>query len=49
MRAKLAGTRGAAYPFWSPDSKHIALFADGKLKRIAAAGGPHWASSCRHP
>jgi len=37
---KLEGTRGAAYPFWSPDSKHIAFFADGKLKRIAAAGGP---------
>ena len=35
----LAGTTGATYPFWSPDSKDIAFFADGKLKRIPAAGG----------
>ena len=37
---KLEGTRRAMYPFWSPDSKQIAFFADGKLKRIAASGGP---------
>ncbi len=37
---KLTGTRGATYPFWSPDSRSIAFFADGKLKRIDAAGGP---------
>lgn len=37
---KLAGTRGATYPFWSTDSRSIAFFADGKLKRIDAAGGP---------
>jgi len=36
----LAGTEGAAYPFWSPDSKLIGFFAQGKLKKIAAAGGP---------
>lgn len=30
---------GATYPFWSPDSKHIAFFADGKLQRVPAAGG----------
>ena len=30
----LAGTDGAAAPFWSPDSRSIGFFADGKLKRI---------------
>ena len=36
----LHGTDGALYPFWSPDSRHIAFFADQKLKKIAALGGP---------
>jgi Tol biopolymer transport system component len=36
----LAGTEGAVYPFWSPDSRSIAFFAEGKLKRIDVAGGP---------
>jgi Tol biopolymer transport system component len=36
----LAGTEGGAFPFWSADSRHIGFFAAGKLKRIAAAGGP---------
>jgi serine/threonine protein kinase/Tol biopolymer transport system component len=36
----LEGTEGAVYPFWSPDSKSIGFFADRKLKRIEAAGGP---------
>jgi serine/threonine protein kinase/Tol biopolymer transport system component len=36
----LAGTEGAAFPFWSPDSRIIAFFAAGKLKKIAAPGGP---------
>src|SRR6202165_1691686 len=35
----LAGTHGAAYPFWSPDGKFIGCFADGKLKKVDAAGG----------
>jgi Tol biopolymer transport system component len=35
----LAGTEGALFPFWSPDSKSIAFFADGKLKKIEAGGG----------
>jgi Tol biopolymer transport system component len=34
-----AGTEGAWNPFWSPDSRWIGFFADGKLKKIAAAGG----------
>lgn len=36
----LPGTSGAQYPFWSPDGRAIAFFADGKLMRIDAAGGP---------
>jgi eukaryotic-like serine/threonine-protein kinase len=36
----LAGTDAAQYPFWSPDSRYIGFFAQGKLKKIAAAGGP---------
>src|SRR5712692_4264261 len=36
----LAGTEGASLPFWSPDSRFIGFFADGKLKKIDAAGGP---------
>ncbi len=36
----LSGTDGAEYPFWSPDSRSIAFFAAGKLKKIDASGGP---------
>jgi len=28
----LAGTQGAIFPFWSPDSRLLGFFADGKLK-----------------
>ena len=36
----LAGTEGAQYPFWSPDSRFVAFGADQKLKKIEALGGP---------
>ena len=36
----LDGTQGAMSPFWSPDSRFIAFFADGRLKKIEAVGGP---------
>lgn len=36
----LAGTEGAALPFWSPDSRAIAFFTPFKLKTIQAIGGP---------
>src|SRR5262249_16958154 len=36
----LAGAEGAQYPFWSPDSRSLGFFVPGKLKTIAAAGGP---------
>jgi len=36
----LTGTNGADYPFWSPDGKFVAFFANRKLMKIEAAGGP---------
>ena len=36
----LAGTEGASNPFWSPDSRFIAFVAQGRLRKIEAAGGP---------
>jgi Tol biopolymer transport system component len=36
----LGGTEGAMRPFWSPDSRYLAFFADGKLKKIDVSGGP---------
>ena len=36
----IPGTEGATWPFWSPDSRFIAFFAEGKLKKVDAAGGP---------
>ncbi len=35
----LAGTEGATFPFWSPDSRHVAFFADSKLKKLDVASG----------
>ena len=36
----IPGTDGAIYPFWSPDSRALAFFAQGKLKKIEVSGGP---------
>ena len=36
----LAGTENAFAPFWSPDSRWIAFFSNGKLKKVEASGGP---------
>ncbi|MGH2628434.1 MAG: protein kinase domain-containing protein, partial [Anaerolineales bacterium] len=36
----LEGTDGASFPFWSADSRFIGFFADAKLKKIDASGGP---------
>jgi Tol biopolymer transport system component len=36
----LHATEGAVDPFWSPESRSIAFFAAGKLKRVDAVGGP---------
>jgi Tol biopolymer transport system component len=36
----LPGTDDASFPFWSPDSRFIAFFAHGKLKKVDLSGGP---------
>jgi Tol biopolymer transport system component len=36
---ELPGTIGASYPFWSANSRAVAFFADGQLKRVAITGG----------
>jgi len=36
----LPGTENPSFPFWSPDSRFIGFFAEGKLKKIDASGGP---------
>ncbi|MBA2356122.1 MAG: serine/threonine-protein kinase, partial [Acidobacteria bacterium] len=35
----LPGTDGADFPFWAPDGRNLAFFADGSLKRVALTGG----------
>ncbi len=37
---RLEGTEGAHFPFWSPDSRHLGFFQEGKLKKIDVTGGP---------
>jgi Tol biopolymer transport system component len=36
----IAGTENGVFPFWSPDSRFIAFFADGKLKKVDLTGAP---------
>ena len=41
VERQLPGTEGAVYPFWSPDSRYLAFFADGKLRKVnVESGGP---------
>jgi serine/threonine protein kinase len=35
----LAGTDDAVSPFWSPDSRYLGYFANGKLYKVDTAGG----------
>ncbi len=35
----IAGSEDASNPFWSPDSREIAFFVPGKLKKVAVSGG----------
>ena len=32
-------TAGASTPFWSPDGRQVGFFSEGRLKRVALAGG----------
>ena len=36
----MLGTERSRHPFWSPDSRTLGFFADGKLKKIDVSGGP---------
>ena len=36
----IAGTEGAAEPFFSPDGQWVGFFAGGKLKKVPINGGP---------
>jgi Tol biopolymer transport system component len=35
----LAGTENGSFPFWSPDSKHVGFFYQGRVKRFEVATG----------
>jgi Tol biopolymer transport system component/predicted Ser/Thr protein kinase len=35
----LPGTDNARDPFWSPDSRWVGFYADGKIKKVPASGG----------
>lgn len=45
---ELADTKGASYPFWSPDNAYIGFFAKSKLMKIPASGGPPQAIADAH-
>jgi Tol biopolymer transport system component len=36
----IPGTEGGSYPFFSPDGLWLGFIADGKIKKVAVAGGP---------
>jgi serine/threonine protein kinase len=37
---QMPGTEHAQLPFWSPDSRWVGFFADGKLKKVPVTAGP---------
>jgi serine/threonine protein kinase/Tol biopolymer transport system component len=37
---QIPGSENVSFPFWSPDSRFIAFFAGGKLKKVQVSGGP---------
>jgi serine/threonine protein kinase/Tol biopolymer transport system component len=36
----ISGAVAAQWPFWSPDGRYLAYFAEGQLRIVLAAGGP---------
>lgn len=40
VATQLPGTDQAMSPFWSPDSRFVAFFANGSLKKVDTLGGP---------
>jgi Tol biopolymer transport system component len=39
LATRLPGTDGAYSPFWSPDSRWLAFFVSGKLRKVEISGG----------
>ena len=39
LARRVPGTDRAVQPFWSPDSRSLAFFVEGKLKKVAVSGG----------
>ncbi|HEX5032160.1 MAG TPA: protein kinase [Candidatus Eisenbacteria bacterium] len=37
---RIPGTEGSTRPFWSPDSRYLAFFSNGKLYKVDVNGGP---------
>jgi eukaryotic-like serine/threonine-protein kinase len=37
---RIQGTEGGATPFFSPDGRWVGFMADGRLRKVALAGGP---------
>jgi eukaryotic-like serine/threonine-protein kinase len=37
---RVSGTAKATYPFWSPDSRSLGFFSEGKLRRVELDGSP---------
>ncbi|HEX8817966.1 MAG TPA: protein kinase [Terriglobales bacterium] len=37
---EIEGVDRPAFPFWSPDGKYLGFFSGGKMRKVAAAGGP---------
>ncbi|HZM26947.1 MAG TPA: protein kinase, partial [Gemmatimonadales bacterium] len=47
---ELAGTPGAASPFWSPDGKQIGFFSEAKMRRVGLDGeAPEVICDAPHP
>ena len=44
----VTGSKGGFRPFWSPDGRQVAFFADGIVKKVDISGGPAQ-SLCRNP
>ena len=36
----IPGTEGAYLPFWSPDSRTIGFYTNGRVEKVAVSGGP---------
>lgn len=42
------GSGASAFPFWSPDSRYLAWFNDGRLKKMDVSGGAYRGHLRRH-